>query len=105
MAVSRSYLEFIVEQLSEIIPIKSRRMFGGVGIYGDGLFFAIIADDILYFKVDDTNRSDYERQGMGQFGNMQYYQLPAVQLEDLDGLREWVNKSLTVAARKHSKSK
>lgn len=105
MAVSNSYFEFIVELLSEIVPIKSRRMFGGVGIYGDGLFFAIIADDILYFKVDDSNRPDYEKQGMAQFMNMQYYQLPADQLEDPDELQEWVDKSLAVAARKRSKSK
>lgn len=103
MAVSSSYFEFVVEQLAEIVPIRSRRMFGGVGIYGDGLFFAIIADDVLYFKVDDSNRPDYERLGMAQFMNMQYYQLPADLLEDPDELGEWVEKSLAVAARKRSK--
>lgn len=103
MAVSQSYREFVLEQLSEIVPIRSRRMFGGVGIYGDGLFFAIIADDTLYFKVDESNRPDYQVLGMEQFMTMQYYELPADLLEDPDELQLWVEKSLAVAARKRSK--
>jgi len=42
-------------------------MFGGVGIYAGQLFFALIADDTLYFKVDDSNRSDFERLAMRPF--------------------------------------
>ena len=38
-------------------------MFGGVGLYCDGVFFGLIALDVLYLKVDATTRSDYESAG------------------------------------------
>ena len=82
-------------------------MFGGVGIYAGELFFALLADDTLYFKVDDSNRPDFERRAMvpfqpyGEGGEvMQYYQVPADLLDDPDALRPWAEKAIAVAARK-----
>jgi DNA transformation protein len=87
-------------------------MFGGVGIYSGELFFALIADDTLYFKVDDSNRPDFERlemrpfQPYGEAGEvMQYYQVPAELLEEPDALRPWAAKSVAVAATKKAKGK
>jgi DNA transformation protein len=81
-------------------------MFGGVGIYGSDLFFALMDDDLLYFKVDDSNRPDFEAAGMGPFRPggehgevMQYYQVPEDVLEEVEALREWVAKALAVAGR------
>jgi len=82
-------------------------MFGGVGIYAGQRFFALIADDTLYFKVDDANRPEFERLGMrpfqpyGEGGEvMQYYQVPAELLEDPEALRPWAEKAIAVAANK-----
>jgi DNA transformation protein len=82
-------------------------MFGGVGIYAGELFFALIADDTLYLKVDDTNRADFEARGMGPFRPygeggevMQYYQIPDDVLEDPDALRPWAEQAIAVAGRK-----
>ena len=105
MAVSSSFRTFVIEQLSRVIPrIRARSMFGGVGIYAGERFFALIADDILYFKVDDSNRPDFEARGMGPFlpygderDTMQYYEVPADLLEDPDALRPWAEKSIAVA--------
>ncbi|WP_407311919.1 TfoX/Sxy family protein [Desulfosporosinus sp. SB140] len=47
--------------------VTVKKMFGGAGIYYDCLIFGILADDILYFKVDDSNKSDYVMAGMQQF--------------------------------------
>jgi len=64
MAVSASFRTFILDQLSRVVSkIRARAMFGGVGIYAGDLFFALIADDTLYFKVDDSNRPDFEQRG------------------------------------------
>ena len=106
-----TFRAFVLDQLSRTTPrIRSQSMFGGVGIYGGDLFFGLIADDTVYFKVDDTNRPDFERLGMkpfqpyGEGGEvMQYYQVPAELLEDVDGLRPWVEKAMAVAARKKRK--
>ncbi|HEX8361951.1 MAG TPA: TfoX/Sxy family protein [Longimicrobium sp.] len=106
MAVSAEYREFVLEQLARVEPVTSRSMFGGVGIYSRGLFFALIAGDAVYLKVDDTNRADFEAAGMGPFrpfgGDkpMHYYELPAELLEEPDRLRPWMHKALEVARRK-----
>ena len=110
MAVSAEFREYVLEQLERVEPVTSRRMFGGVGIYSRGLFFALIGGDSVYLKVDDTNRADFEAAGMGPFrpfGDqtlvIQYYELPAELLEEPDRLRPWVHKALDVARRKRLK--
>jgi len=108
MAVSSTFRAFVLDQLGRAVPrIRARSMFGGVGIYSGELFFALLADDTLYFKVDDSNRADFEGQGMGPFQPygeggevMQYYQVPADLLEDPDALRPWAEKAIAVAAKK-----
>lgn len=103
MAVSPGYRNFVVEQLEHISSITSKSMFGGVGLYADGFFFALIADDQLYFKVDDSNRPDFEAADMGAFSpygdgrTMQYYEVPIGVLEDIDALRTWAEKAIEVA--------
>lgn len=105
MSVTASYRAFVLERLNEIVPVRARSMFGGVGIYGDDLFFALIDDDRLYFKVDDTNRPDFEYAGMGPFRPydddrvMQYYEVPVDVLEDSEKLSDWVTKAVEVARR------
>jgi DNA transformation protein len=104
MAVNSDYKEFVLEALERVAPVTSRAMFGGVGIYADGLIFALIADDSVYFKVDDSNRPDFERAGRGPFlpfGDvskpMQYYELPPELLESPEEVRPWMEKAIAVA--------
>ncbi len=107
MSVSPSFRTFILEQLGRSVRgIRARNMFGGVGIYGGGYFFALIADDTLYFKVDDSNRPDFEARGMGPFQpygedgeTMGYYRVPEELLEDPEELGRWAEKSIIVARR------
>jgi DNA transformation protein len=113
VTVSPSFRTFIVDQLTRVVPgVRARSMFGGVGIYAGDLFFALLDDDTLYFKVDDSNRRDFEARKMGPFRPygedgeaMQYYAVPADLLEDPDGLRPWAEKAIAVAARKKAKRK
>ena len=109
MPVTPEYREFVLEQLGRVAPVTSRAMFGGVGVYSGGFFFALMAGDTLYLKVDDSNRPDFEAAGMGPFrpfeggGAMQYYELPADLLEDVDRLRPWVDRAIGVARRSRRK--
>ena len=89
MPVTNSFVAYVLEQLEPVGAITSKRMFGGVGVYAGDLFFALIDDDVLYFKVDDSNRRDFERAKSGPFRPygpdgevMQYYDVPAAVLED-----------------------
>ena len=108
-----SFRTFVVDQLNRVVPpVRDRAMFGGVGIYSGAFFFALIADDVLYFKVDDSNRTDFERRGMGPFRPygedgevMQYYEVPADLLEDPEQLRSWAEKAVAVARAKRSRRK
>ncbi len=110
MTVSDGYREYVVDQLGRGVSVVARAMFGGVGLYARGLFFAVIDDDRLYFKVDDTNRPDFEAHGMQPFmpyGDdshvMQYYEVPGEVLDDTDQLGSWMDRALAVARRKRSK--
>jgi DNA transformation protein and related proteins len=60
MAVTDDFFRYVLEQLSGLRGVASRRMFGAVGLYSDGAFFGLISSDVLYFKVGDSNRPDYE---------------------------------------------
>jgi TfoX/Sxy family transcriptional regulator of competence genes len=107
MPVSPTYRAFVLDQLGRVAEdIRARSMFGGVGIYAGELFFALIDDDTLYLKVDDTNRPDFVAAGMTPFmpfgveGEvMQYYELPADLLEGGEELGVWVGKAIEVARR------
>jgi DNA transformation protein and related proteins len=105
MPVSPSYRAYVLDQLRVAGTITARPMFGGVGLYLQGLFFGLIADDTLYLKVDQENRAEYERAGSTPFRprdraySMHYYELPAAVLEDSAELRGWVEKAVAAARR------
>jgi DNA transformation protein and related proteins len=107
MPVSPSYRAYVLEQLNAVGSVTAKGMFGGVGLYREGLFFGLIANDTLYFKVDRETRSEYERAGSepfrpygGQSFTMQYYELPGEVLEEPEKLRDWVHAALGAARRK-----
>ena len=107
--VTTDFRDFALEQLRRATPaaITHRAMFGGVGVYADGLFFALMADDLLYFKVDDETRPSFEARGMGPFLPYDdparpmrgYWQLPGEILEDPAELERWVADAVGVARR------
>lgn len=105
MAISESYRAFVLEQLERVRPVAAKSMFGGVGLYAQGRFFALLAEDRLYFKVDDSTRGDYEQEGMEPFRSfgeehaMGYYEVPADVLENVALLESWMQKAIDVAAK------
>ena len=112
MPVSPNYREGIEDRLGAVVSaLKLKGMFGGVGVYSGALFFALLDDDKLYFKVDDSNRADFEATGTGPFRPfpdnpdyvMQYYQVPAHVLDDSTILREWAANAIAVAKSKARK--
>jgi DNA transformation protein and related proteins len=106
MAVRPQYLAYVLEQLEGVARLRSRRMFSGVGLYSDDLFFGLIHDDTLFFKTDGTNSADYTARNMPRFmpfpdrpeAVMAYYQVPADIIEDSEALQDWARKSVAVAA-------
>jgi DNA transformation protein len=111
MPVTNSYRTFVLEQLNRAIPpVRARAMFGGVGLYAGDVFFALIADDMLYVRTDDTTRAECESLGMQPFRpldghepGMSYYQLPEEILEDPETLRQWAEHAIAAARAKRQR--
>ncbi len=103
------YCNYILDLLSPLQSVTARAMFGGYGIYKDGIIFGIIADDILYFKVDDTNIIDYKNKASEPFSYeaknkknimISYWQVPADILEDNELFCAWATQSYHISKNK-----
>lgn len=105
MALDERYRNEIMGRLELVLPdVHDRKMFGGLGIYSETWFFALItSDNVLYFKVDDSNRAEYEGRGMPRFERMPYYRVPDGVLEDLAQLKGWAETAVSVAKRAKKK--
>ena len=105
MALSSDFLAYVLDQLTALGSVSSRRMFGGAGLYCDEFFFGLIADDVLYLRVNDSNRIDYTARGMAPFRpyadrpqlSMSYFEVPADVLENSGELIQWAQRSVAVA--------
>jgi DNA transformation protein len=61
------FIPFVQELLKDWAPVSARRMFGGHGLYHEGLMFAIVMDQRLYLKADEVNRPEFEALGLAPF--------------------------------------
>jgi DNA transformation protein len=110
--LSNGFLEYVREQLAGLGPVTVRRMFGGAGLYHRGLFFAVMDDDQLFFKVNDRTRPAYQAKGSGPFAPMPneapmraYYEVPSDVLDDRALLVEWARLAVGVARSARRKGK
>lgn len=107
MAVQRQFLDYVLEQLGGLPGLSARRMFGGIGLYSQGLFFGLIDDDTVFLKTDDGNIDEYRARGMPRFmpfpdrpqTALGYHQAPADVIEDGETFLAWARASVAVAAR------
>ena len=105
--------EFIRELFAPFGPVAVRRMFGGAGIYSEGLMFALVFDGAIFLKVDEASIPDFEREGSRPFvytraktpgrvgrASMAYWRLPERLYDDPDELAGWAGRALAIAQRK-----
>lgn len=103
MAVSPSYIEFIDDQLDEFDGFTTRKMFGGLGYYKEGVMFGLLGNDTFCLKVNASNQAEFEAFGMKAFMSsekkkgMPYWQVPAEILEDKKELCLWAEKAFQIA--------
>jgi len=96
----QAFLDFVLDQLAGLGRITWRRMFGGIGLYQAGTFFAVIDDGRLYFVTDARTRPAFEAKGMGPFeyapGKVlrNYWEVPLDVLEDDAELCEWARRAV-----------
>jgi len=106
MAVSDGYKAFLADLLSGFGPVQIRNMFGGAGVYADGVMFAILVDDTLYLKADENSSEAFAAEGKGPFTYrpkgratvaMSYWEIPEHLLDDPDELTAWARRAHAVA--------
>ena len=106
MAPTDGFKDFIAYQLAGFGPVTIRNMFGGAGIYADGVMFGLLADDVLYLKADEASARAFAAEGMGPFTYqpdgkppvaMSYWEVPPRLLEEPDELAEWAAAAHRIA--------
>ncbi|MBA5685849.1 TfoX/Sxy family protein [Rugamonas apoptosis] len=108
--VSPDFLSYLSDVLAPLGSVRSKRMFGGVGIYIDGLFCAIILDDCLYFKADDDNEAQFRAahcvqftyQKLGETCALRYYRVPDEAMDDASDMLRWARLGMAAALRKQA---
>lgn len=107
MAISNEFVEYVRDQLSEWGEVSVRRMFGGAGLYRFGKMFALVADDVVYLKVDETNREKYLAAGsepLKPFPHratvLSFYEVPPEVLESPEKFGQWAGESLSIQLRR-----
>ncbi|HHJ19832.1 MAG TPA: TfoX family protein [Gammaproteobacteria bacterium] len=108
----KEFVNYVVDLMQLMGPVTARRMFGGHGLFLEGLMFALIADSTLYLKVDDLIGGDFEDRGLEPFSyekkgktfKMSYYQAPEEALEEGEEMHQWANLSYGAALRAASKN-
>jgi DNA transformation protein and related proteins len=98
------FVEFVLEQLSPLGSAQAKSMFGGFGIYVNGLFCAIVHRDILYLKANERSSREFEAIGAQPFKPfphkpmmMRYYEINAEILENRESLHAWALKAMQAA--------
>lgn len=106
-SAAHEYAEYLADILSPLGSIHWRAMFGGYGFYCGDVFFALAADEVLYFKADRESRAQFEAAGLPPFVyykqgrpmSLSYYQAPELIFEDDEALRLWGGLALAAARR------
>jgi DNA transformation protein len=101
------FVAHVCDLLQALGPVAARRMFGGWGLFFDGVMFALIGGDRLYLKTDRATEARFAAAGAEPFTyeargrtiNLSYHEAPDGSLEDPDELLPWARLALEAARR------
>jgi DNA transformation protein len=107
MAASEGFMALLQDVLGGLGPVSVRRMFGGAGVYADGMMFGLVADDTLYLKADAETKAAFEAEGLGPYGyggkgkriDLPYWRAPERLLDDPEEMVAWARIALGAARR------
>jgi DNA transformation protein len=102
------YIEYLKELFADFGDISARAMFGGHGLYHEGVIFGIVIDEAVYLKVDTETKADFEAAGCAPFiyemkGKslpMSYWSVPADAMDSPQAMRPWARRAHEAALRK-----
>jgi DNA transformation protein and related proteins len=114
VSLSAEFRDFLIDQMAGFGPVTMRRMFGGAGVYRNGLMFALVDDDVLYLKTDDAGSAAFKIEGLAPFSYAtksgehtltSYWRAPERCLEDSAEMAEWCRLAYAVALAKSRKKR
>ena len=111
--IEKEFVSYVVDLMQALGPVYAKGMFGGHGVFLDGLMFALVADGTLYLKVDKASETEFKSRGLEAFTyikqgkefSMSYFQAPENTLEDSEVMSLWANKAYDAALRSASKKR
>ena len=105
--------DFIAELFAPFGRVTVRRMFGGAGLFTEGLMFGLVFDGAIFLRVDEASIPDFEREGSAPFvytrarspgrvgrHSLSYWRLPERLYDDPDELVSWARRALAIAERR-----
>lgn len=109
--MSDEFIDYVMELLGPFGTVGARRMFGGHGVYLDGLMFAIVSGDTLYLKADEMNRIEFEQAGCEIFGyarkgrraTLGFFRAPEDAMESPELMLPWARTAYAAALRANAK--
>jgi len=111
--VEKEFVSYVVDLMQSVGPVCAKGMFGGHGMFLDGLMFALIAKSTLYLKADKESKSEFKDKGLDAFTynkkgkefSMSYYRAPEEAIEDSEIMNLWANKAYDAALRAAAKKR
>jgi DNA transformation protein len=105
------FIEYLKELFADLGDISARAMFGGYGLYHEGVIFGIVIDEAVYLKVDAETKADFEAAGCapciydmkGKPLEMSYWSVPAEAMDSPQAMRPWARRAYEAALRKPAK--
>ena len=114
MAVDAGLVAWVAEAMEPVGTVTHRAMMGGATLYCDGVVFAIVADDALWFKADKVSDAEWDAAGAARFtysmgegrtGSMNYRRAPDEVHDDAEELRRWAALAIEAGTRGPAKRK
>lgn len=102
-----AYPEHLQEIFATFAPVEVRKMFGGYGIFHQGVMFALAADEVLYLKADAASADRFRAMNLDRFVydkrgkqvTMSYYQAPDEVMDDPEQAALWAKRAFEAALR------
>ena len=108
MVAESALVEHLTDVLRPLGGVAARRMFGGAGLFRDGVMFVLISDEVLYLKADATTIPAFEAEDLGPFTYgtkngkrvlTSYWRAPERLLDDDEEMRVWCRRASELAIR------
>lgn len=107
------FVDYLIELLTALGSVTAKRMFSGYGLFIDGMMFAIVVDDAVWFKTDGESRADFEALGLprftylrkGQPAALNFFRPPDEALDSSELLLPWARSALAAALRTRASAK